>query len=125
MASINIDNLTKGLLDYFVTEEMEKLIAKLTMPGLLAKISIGVAIAVEAIAAVERLAYDLETLDKVEGREKRAAVVAAIDEAVELQFYLEPLDGFVIKIAIDGIVGYYNARFGHKWLDEVKGVLFG
>ena len=119
MASLNTDKLVGGLETYFKSEEMLTLVKELKEPGLLSKISTGIAIVMEGVKAVEQIAFDLRDMS-IKGSEKKKALVKFLDDCVDVPFYLEPIDGIVIGMAIDGIIAYYNIKIGHGWLGIVK-----
>ena len=56
----------------------------------------------------------------VKDAEKKKALVKFLDDAIDLPFWAEPFDGLVLDLAIDGIVGYYNAKLGHGWINIIK-----
>lgn len=119
MANLDVDHLVAGLKEYFVTPEMEELIGKLKDGGFkLSKIVTGVALVFEAIKKVEELAADITEVGG--GGEKKKAVQKFLDDAIDLPFWMEPLDGPVIGIVIDAVVLYYNTKIGHNWLGVVK-----
>ena len=119
MASVNTDRIVVELKDYFITDEMVALLEALKNGGVLAKITTGIAIVMEGVKAVEQIAIDLADLG-ISGSEKKRALVKFLDDCVDVPFFLEPLDGIIIGMAIDGIVAYYNAKLGHGWIDVVK-----
>jgi len=121
LAEVNTEHLIEGLEEYFLTDKMKDLIAKMTEGGFrLNKLVVAVSIAMEAVVAVERLVADMAEITTPTGKEKREAVIKFIDDTVSLPFYLEPLDGIVVGIVIDAVVRSYNIKYGHGWLDLVK-----
>lgn len=119
MASVNVDKLIAGLKDYFVQPKMLQLIEDFKAAGVLKKITIGVSIALYCIVVVEHLAADLGDLG-VPGSEKKEALVKFLDDSVDVPFYLEPVDGLIMGIAIDAFVGWLNLTKGHAWLAALK-----
>lgn len=117
--SIDTEYLVKGIREYFVTDKMAELVEKIKTGGFkLSKIAVGLAIVYEAIVAVEKLVQDMNEVGL--GGEKKKAVQTFIDDAIDLPFYLEGFDGFIIGMVIDAVVLYYNSKFGHGWIDTVK-----
>ncbi len=119
MTDVNTDKILEGIKEHFATPKVLQLIEDLKAGGLLRKISVGIALVVEGIAIVEHISTDLADMG-VKGSEKKKALVKFLDDAVDLPFYAEPFDGPIISLAIDGIVGYYNAKLGHGWIAIVK-----
>ena len=117
--SIDTEYLVNGIREYFVTDKMAELVERIKTGGFkLSKIAVGLAIVYEAMVAVEKLVADMGEVGA--GSEKKTAGQTFIDEAIDLPFYLEGFDGFVIGMVIDAVVLYYNAKFGHAWIDTVK-----
>jgi hypothetical protein len=72
----------------------------------------------ETEAAVRDINKDIKL---IKSTEKREAVVAALDEAIQLPWYAEMFDDVVIRMAIDKGVEYLNNKFGKEWdLDEIR-----
>jgi hypothetical protein len=56
-----------------------------------------------------------------QGSAKRDAVVEFLDDVIQLPIYLEWLDGKLIGMAIDALIGWLNLTQGHDWYaTEVK-----
>ena len=122
MASVNKEMLLAGLKEYFTTPEMVQVISEIfDGPFKLGKIAKMVAMGSLAIDVVEKLVYDAEEVGK--GGAKRDAVVTWVDDIVELPFYLEMLDGPVIKASITAIVTVRNIRYGKNWIEIIKNFL--
>ena len=57
----------------------------------------------------------------VASKDKRNAVVNAIDEMINLPWFLEMFDGLAIGIIVDGVCTALNTVFGNDWnVEEVK-----
>jgi len=119
MSSLNTEKILEGLKEYFVTPKIQELVAQLGEVGVLKKITISVSIALQCIVVVERLALDLADM-KISGSEKKKALVKFLDDAVDVPFWLEPIDGMIIGIAIDAAVGALNVTLGRQWITKLK-----
>jgi hypothetical protein len=113
MASVDVATLKEGLAKYFATPEMKAAIAAFGDGPSLRK---AIAIALEGVKIVEKLAADAGAV--AAGSEKRKALVSYIDDCIDLPFYLEALDGVVIGIVIDALVGWYNLKHGKDWINK-------
>lgn len=57
----------------------------------------------------------------VASKDKRNAVVNAIDDMIKLPWFLEMFDGPAIGIVVDGVCTALNTVFGNDWnVEEVK-----
>ena len=57
----------------------------------------------------------------VMSKDKRNAVVNAIDDMIKLPWFLEMFDGLAIGIIVDGVCTALNTVFGNDWnVEEVK-----
>ena len=123
MASVNTEKLLAGLEEYFATPTMKDLVDQIFHgPFQVSKIVKVLSLVGEAVRIAEQLAADIGDVGSgsVTGKEKKDAVVGFLDGVLELPFFLEPLDGPVIGIAVDATVTFFNAKFNHAWLDKVK-----
>lgn len=121
MASVNTTLLIEGLKNYFANGKLLELIARFNDGGVLNKLTTAVAIAMEGVKVVELLVLDIAEIDAVEGREKRDALVKFLDDAIDVPWYLESVDGPIIGIVIDATVAFLNAFFQtHDWVKKIK-----
>lgn len=121
MASVNTEKFIAGLKEYFVKPEIKALWDEIFNPPFkISKVAKVVALVVESVKVVEQLAADMGEIGAGTGAEKKDAVVKFLDGSIELPFYLEPLDGPIIGIVVDAVVGFFNLRFKKAWLDKVK-----
>lgn len=67
----------------------------------------------KAATVVERVAAEAKGV--LSSKEKRDAVVDFLDDVIKLPFYLELLDGPVLKIMVDMVIGALNDKLGHLW----------
>jgi hypothetical protein len=71
----------------------------------------------DAIKIVEKIVADSGEVGL--GKEKRDAVVDFLEKAIEVPFYLETIDGYIIGLIVDTIVGVLNKFFGKTWLKDI------
>lgn len=118
--TIDVELLKKGLHDHFALDNIEAAIAKLK-----GKFSVGALIAVisEAIIVVEKIVAEAGELAGPAGEAKHQAVSQFVDDVVKLPFWIEPFDGWIIHAAIDGLVTWYNIRFGKQWITKLSALL--
>lgn len=121
MPSVETDKLLEGLKSYFANDDMVALISKFNNSGLLGKVTTAASIAMLAVQVVEKLADDAEMV--ASGGDKRQAIIDWLDDAVDVPFYLEPIDGMVIGIAIDAFVTLKNVTSGRDWIKKLTDIL--
>ena len=118
--TIDVELLKKGLTDYFQAEKFVKIIAEIQSAGWLGKVSKGISLLPMAIGVVEKLYLELSDVKTGGGNEKKKAVVEWLDDVIKGNFIVEQFDGMIIKIAVDGIIGWLNLTKGKGWLDVSK-----
>jgi hypothetical protein len=69
-----------------------------------------------AVLVMEASARDILSIQgEIQGRDKRKALVEALDAMIVLPVYLEPFDGPLLQILVDFSVRSLNDRLGHDW----------
>lgn len=118
---IKTDVLLAGIKEYVGVEDIKAKVDEITnASGLLAKFIKGFALVPYLVAIVEGVYKDLSDVQTGGGKEKKDAVVKFIDDVIDAPFWLEPIDGSLISVAVDAIVGVFNLVKGKEWLDKVK-----
>ena len=109
--TIDTEFLLKELAIYFAGLEMNAKLSKLIQRP----IDVGAVLDLmdEVIYAVERFVRDAHEVGK--GKEKRAAVVKFLDEAIKLGWIGEKIDGWIIGLAVDYTVKLLNAK-SKQWI---------
>ena len=121
MVSIDKQFFIDGLDEYALTDEFKDLYEQVFHgPFKISKIAKSVALVFEAVKVVEQLASDAGSIAAGSGKDKKDAVVGWLDDCIKLPFYLEPLDGVVIGIAIDAIVTFLNIKLTNNWLPKIR-----
>lgn len=116
MSSINKEMLLAGLGQYIDVAHFKADLAALhgtkilQLPGKLLDLF------TDAIKVVEKIVADSGEAGL--GKEKRDAVVDFLERAIEVPFYLESIDGYIIGLIVDTIVGVLNKFFGKTWLKD-------
>lgn len=68
------------------------------------------------VITVESIANQIKTeLDDYSGLDKLNAAVEIIDDFLDLPFWLELVDEYVLKIILSVVVHYLNEKHGHDW----------
>lgn len=117
MSSIDKEVLLAGLEQYLDTDHFKADIAALhgtkilQLPGRLLDLF------TDAIKIVEKIVADSGEAGL--GKAKRDAVVDFLEKVIQVPFYLETIDGYVIGLIVDTIVGVLNKFFGKTWLKDV------
>lgn len=115
---VNKEVLLEGIKNYFKVGRYAELYQELMDASWIQKPAKLVALVVAAVVTAEQVVVDMEEVGF--GFEKKKAVQAWLDEVIDLPFYLEPLDGPLAGIAIDGIVGIFNVVQKKNWLIAAK-----
>jgi DNA-binding ferritin-like protein (Dps family) len=75
------------------------------------------------VTLVERAAIDFSTMQSVDaptGKKKLDIAVEFLDKVIELPFYLEWLDGKILKFLLSWSVGALNSHIGDNWEEKVE-----
>ena len=121
MTSVDKQVFIDGLGEYALTEEFKKLYDEVFHgPFKIGKIGQLVALVIEAVKVVERVADDMGEIGAGSGKAKKDAVVGWIDGVLDLPFFLEPIDGPIIGAVVDGICLFFNSRLTKNWISVVK-----
>lgn len=121
MVSIDKQFFLEGLENYALTEEFRNLSdAVFNGPFKIKKISMVIALIIEAMKVVEQLAADMGEIASGSGKAKKDAVVGWLDGTLDLPFFLEPFDGPAISICIDGLITFFNIKLSHNWLPKIR-----
>lgn len=120
MTSVNTQMILDGLKQYALTPDLQEQFDNWKAGGFWDKLRAAFLIVPLLIYKAEAVANDLGLVQA--GGSKRDAVVKFLDDAIDTPFWLEPLDGTIIGVAIDAVVGLLNLSVGKAWIDKVKGV---
>lgn len=72
----------------------------------------------DAITIVEKACYDAGQVAST-GSQKKAAVVAFLDEVIQLPALAEMIDGFVIGWCVDALISAANKKWGQSWIENI------
>ena len=74
------------------------------------------------ITAVELTANDaIDDLEDLKSQDKLDAAASVIDDAIDLPWWLEKIDGPIINMVISLCVNFINTKYGNEWdLDAAR-----
>ncbi|MFA5376513.1 MAG: hypothetical protein WC455_12275 [Dehalococcoidia bacterium] len=74
-----------------------------------------------ALAQVENMVEDVREMgDEAQyGSAKKDAVIKFFDTVIKLPFWLEPIDGPIIGLAVDAIIVALNLFLGKEWRKKI------
>ena len=121
--TIDVELLKQGLTEYFQAEKFVKVIDEIKEAGWLGKVAKGISLLPLAIGVVEKLYLELSEVKTGGGNEKKKAVVEWLDDVIKGNFIVEQFDGMIIRIAVDGLIGWLNLTKGKNWIEFSKDFL--
>lgn len=115
VVKIDLEKLKAGLHDYFEADKFSE-----TLKELKERFRVGTLIVLiqEGVVVVEKLAADAGEI--INGETKHEALAQYVDDCISLPFFLEPFDGKLIHAGIHALVAWYNAKWGHGWIEKLK-----
>lgn len=125
IVKFNTDYFLKWLASYTEVEDVKKQAAKafkgITPDNMFKKAHQMTAFFDMIVTLVEKSAVDFSTLegkDEPTGKKKLDVAAEFLDKIIELPFYLEWLDGKVIKYLLSSAVQSLNKHVGEGWVDS-------
>ena len=123
MPTVDVELLKQGLKEYFQAEKFVTVIEEIKTAGWLGKVAKGISLLPMAIGVAEKLHAELSEVEGGGGGQKKDAVVDWLDDVIKGNFIVEQFDGMIIRLAVDGLIGWMNLTKGKNWLEVSKDFL--